>query len=116
MYLLIVTLVEDSMHNLVSILAELGIQHSWINQCETLRRHLVYDIHLFAGFRDSYDDSDSAYQTLYALIDELEIAKKVKSMLNSVDIHLQDPSIGTMVVVPISIAIGEDLEFIDEEI
>lgn len=114
MYLLMVTLMEDFVGTLIAFLTELGIDHSWITTSETIKRYLVYDVPLFTGFRDCYDDADNMYKSVYAIINDLTLVKKLNNMLIEADINLTEPSVGFMVATPISVAFGENMNHWEE--
>ena len=103
MELLIIILNKpEYFEKLVSLLIEAGITGATISESEGIGHYLAFEIPIFAGLRQFFQEGKTRNRTITAVLDKEEIYNNLKNLLAEENIDFTEPGVGVIIKLPIN--------------
>lgn len=116
MWLFIAVVEEGLVHDVLSALLELEVKGATIINTQGMGRTLATEFPIFADLMNELRGAKPYNKTIFAAVDDLKLPDKLQKLLLEIDLDFTQPNTGVMFMLPITRALGTNIDFKDENI
>ena len=98
--LLIVLNKTEYLEKLISTLIEAGIQGVTISDSEGIGHYLAFEVPIFAGLRQFFQEGKSISKTILAVLEDEESYLNFKKLIAQEGLDFTQPGVGIMAKIP----------------
>jgi len=100
--LIIILNKSEYFEKIISILVEAGITGATFFESEGVGHYLAFEIPIFAGLRQFFQEGKTRNKTITAVLDKEEIYTNFKNLLAEENIDFTEPGVGVIIKVPVN--------------
>lgn len=97
---------EEYLEEVLEAYVEAGVTGATILDSEGMGRFLTYEVPLFAGFKEFMKGNKPYNKTIFSVVRDDSVIKRVKSLIDGIVGDLNTPGTGIMFSLPVDWASG----------